>query len=345
MSSVHYRRFVQSLDPASSPRALTYDIASFSRLEGLERSHGAHLLLEKARGEDVRAISTLAYIPWPEAIPDLEALRASASPATRAAAHRALARLRSAPEDIARVADDLLSDSPLSIDAAYELSQRDDPEAVAALLAALSADEPIVRMHAMEGLLRTLDLEDLKCDHSPLDAIAARLFNTLDCVRLPATHAMRHVLEAVIDGASPDALDLRYVPTPDPAPLNRFLHATDHAPDAILALGPHDRAWAEAVLLGELSRRDLLAPQASVLIRLQDAPQALREVLQRDAAASRAPDTFTAAALSALRAFDSASPTDSAPDSGDPSDGDTSDSGPARAVPPAAAADPDPSAP
>jgi hypothetical protein len=344
MSSAHYQRFVQSLDAATSPRALTYDIAAFSQLEGLERSHGAHLLLEQARRGDVRAISTLAYIPWPEAIPDLEALRASASPATRAAAHRALARLRNAPEDVAHVADDALSDSPLSIDAAYELSQRDDPEAVAALLAALAADEPIVRMHAMEGLLRTLDLEDLKCDHSPLDAIAARLFNTLDCVRLPATHAMRHVLEAVIDGATPDALDLRYVPTPDPAPLNRFLHATDHAPDAILALGPHDRAWAEAVLLGEISRRDLLAPQAAVLIRLQDAPQALREVLQRDAAASHAPDAFTAAADAALRAFGSDTPGGD-PSDGDPSDGDTSDRDPASAIAPTAAADPDPSAP
>lgn len=238
MLSQNYRCFIQNLDPARDPRSFTYDTAAFSELSGLERTHVAHQLLEMARSGDVRAIETLAQIPWPDAIPDLEALLTSPRPATRAATHRALARLRGAPNDVARVVDDLSDSNNLSIDAAFELAQRDDPASRAALIKALDADEPVVRMHAMEGLIRSLDLAHLKCDRSPLDAMAARLFNTLDCIRHPAAHAMRSVLQAVIDGATPDDLGLVYVPSPDPAPLQRFLHATDHAPDAIIALGP-----------------------------------------------------------------------------------------------------------
>lgn len=304
MLSQNYRCFIQNLDPARDPRSFTYDTAAFSELSGLERTHVAHQLLEMARSGDVRAIETLAQIPWPDAIPDLEALLTSPRPATRAATHRALARLRGAPNDVARVVDDLSDSNNLSIDAAFELAQRDDPASRAALIKALDADEPVVRMHAMEGLIRSLDLAHLKCDRSPLDAMAARLFNTLDCIRHPAAHAMRSVLQAVIDGATPDDLGLVYVPSPDPAPLQRFLHATDHAPDAIIALGPHDRAWAEAILLGEISRRDALAPVAAVAVGLADAAMALREVLRRDTDASRPDDAFTHAAHAALNALE-----------------------------------------
>ncbi|MEM6793955.1 MAG: hypothetical protein AAF725_08215 [Acidobacteriota bacterium] len=76
MKSPQYRRFLQQLDPARSPRSLTYGVAAFRDLDDLEKSRAADELLTLARAggrsrhrdarpDSVGAESRSRRRPWP----------------------------------------------------------------------------------------------------------------------------------------------------------------------------------------------------------------------------------------------------------------------------------------
>ena len=90
------------------------------------------------------------------------------------------------------------------------------------------------------------------------------IFSSYTLVRAKGHHAakaLRGTFEAVRAGASAEALDLVYRPSADPEVLSRFWsEATGWKPfdvGNIEAMGPHDRAFAQMVLITRLTHRDV----------------------------------------------------------------------------------------
>jgi hypothetical protein len=96
--------------------------------------------------------------------------------------------------------------------------------------------------------------------------------STLDTLWPLGAAELSLVFGRILQGTDPSALDLVYIPSDDPSAVERFwTNATSWQPfdvDAITGMGPHDRGWAETVLVSRLVHGDLDAAKAMVALEV-----------------------------------------------------------------------------
>lgn len=255
-----YEAWLESLAQAAAGHELSYDAAAVRRLEPGVRARAETELLRRVEGGDVLAFETVALLGLQTVAPVLERHRDEGHGWVRSGAARALFLLRG--DALAGSSDPLQR----GLDA-YALKQSDRPEAIPALLALLDASSVHARVHASEGLVQKLGLDPLAVPRgSPLRRMLLAICATLPTLWPRGAAELHHVLGAVHAGASPESLDLPYRPSPDPCAMARFwdeaLGRKAFTVSNLVAMGPHDRAFAETVLVARLCGGDLHALHA-----------------------------------------------------------------------------------
>jgi hypothetical protein len=284
MPSADFESFRSSVD-RPEPRSLTYDVASLERLGDDERRLAEAILSDRIRAGDVRAMETALAAGVDAAVPALHTQTSAARPDIRDAALRALARLTNADSVIAKLVTELrTAETPIRINAAYELARTDHPLAEAALVGSLDDPEPIVRVHSWNGVLSKRGLTAYDQRHTPIGAIKTRVVNRLPSVYRQGAADLRALLAGLALGATPDQLGLTRGVLVDPAAVEAFVSSLGagspaYDTDAVGRFDAAHRAWAVGVLLGALARADERAPPALAALGVKEAVPAMDEVL------------------------------------------------------------------
>lgn len=278
----------------ANPRLLSFELDGRAALSAEDRAAIDALLSEWAKGADPRAIEALGEAEGETSLTLLDELSKTGSSWNRAAALRALVRRRGETTDLERLrtaaSQQGAVERTLSV---YELKKSGNRAAIPLLLDALADPNPPVRVHAQEGLVEMLGLEELnEPRQAPLRRMQLRGMGTLPTLWPQAERELRTVFEAILTGASPESLDLRYRPSSDPSLVDALWKALVNraAPlpvELFSRLGDHDRGWLEAVLLTRLTTRDPRSPGALAELktdRLKEHLEAARLLAERDEA-------------------------------------------------------------
>lgn len=255
-----YPQRLDSLAQTAAGHELSYDADAVRRLDPEVRARAEAELVRRVEVGDVLAFETVAKLGLTAAGPALERQRDHGSRWHRSTAARALFLLRG---DAMPATGDPLSRG-LN---AWALRSSDRPETIPALLALLNDTSLHARVHASEGLLQKLGLEPLAAPRgSPLRRVALAISSELPSLWPLGAAELNYVLGAVYGKASPDALDLRYRTSADPASMARFWdEATGGKAFSIanlVGMDEHDRSFAETVLVARLVDGDLHALRA-----------------------------------------------------------------------------------
>jgi hypothetical protein len=258
MANMTYAEWLDTLAETARSHELSYDAAAVLRLPPADRARAETHLLDLVGAGDVLAFETVGKLGLAGAIPHLERHRAGTNAWARGAAARALFELRGDP-----IAADSENSVVRGLDA-YALKTSDRPEAIPALFPFLSDPGVHGRVHSAEGLVEKLGLAKLAEPRgSPL-----RRMMLAQCSHLPTlwplgAAELRDVLWSVYRGARPEALGLVYVPSADASAMERFwAQCLAHQPfdlEILRGMGPHDRAFAETVLVSRLRSGDVNA--------------------------------------------------------------------------------------
>jgi hypothetical protein len=304
-----FRDWLNEVDAvARDPRAWAYPIEALGTMAPEERSTALDALVMRARQGDAKAIEALAEPSLSLSSSErrltedaLEVARRSGHAWARAAAVRALAKLQGG-QDLARLATH--DDAFLRGLGAYELKVHPDPATVPLLLGLLMDADTVVRVHASEGVIEKLGLGALNTGlGSPINRLDGACASQRESRWRPACAELEAIAEAIILGADPASLDLVYVPSADPGLARRFLVNAGawlpHDVEMIRQMSPHDRRWAESVLLGRLDFPDIHAIDALAELDPPGWREQLAEVVAGYSARGEHPD-FVARGRAAL---------------------------------------------
>ncbi len=266
------REWLNEVDAAArEPRVWAYPVDAIATMTGAERDAAVEALVYRARAGDAKAIEALGEpalgLTASERAavePALEHARHGAGAWARAAAVRVLAKLRGGA---ALAALGTNADSFLRGLGAYELKMHPDPGTVPLLLGLLMDEDTIVRVHASEGVIAKLGLDALNTGlGSPVNRLEGACASPREGRWRPACAELKAIAQAIILGADPASLDLVYVPSDDPTLARQFLmnagQWNPHDVDMVRRMSPHDRRWAESVLVGRLEFPDIHAIDA-----------------------------------------------------------------------------------
>jgi|GEM_PF-4896373 len=295
---------------AQDPRVWAYPVDAVEAMPPSEREAALQALTFRARTGDAKAIEalgepclSLSPAEARDVTDALEHAKTHGNAWARAAALRMLARMRGGAEltALAMTTDDLLRGL-----GAYELKQNPDPATVPILIGLLMDPDTIVRVHASEGLIEKLGLAKLNTAlGSPVNRIDSGCAARFETIWRPACAELRAISEAIVLGATPESLDLVLVPSEDPTLTRQFfINASQWKPhelDLIRRLGPHDRRWAESVLLGRLEFPDMHAIAALVALDVPGWRAVVAEAVASFAASGTYPE-FVADGRAALAA-------------------------------------------
>lgn len=284
---------------AQDPRVWAYPVGAIATMTPQQRGSAIAALVLRARIGDAKAIEalgepglTLSPSDATDIMDALEHAKTHGNAWARAAALRMLARMRGGAEltALAMTSDDLLRGL-----GAYELKQNPDPATVPILIGLLMDPDTIVRVHASEGLIQKLGLAKYNTAlGSPVNRIDSGCAARFETIWHPACAELRAISEAIVLGASPESLDLVHVPSKDPTMTRQFfINASQWKPHdlaLIQQLGPHDRRWAESVLLGRLEFPDMHAIAALVALDVRGWRAVVGEAVASFAAAGTYPE-------------------------------------------------------
>jgi len=289
MTTQALQTFLRSLDHGAV-RQDTYDLEHLTALTPAERTMAEDALLHRARRDhDRRAILSLAALRVFRAIPLLEAI--AADPASPGAVWANLALDRLGADTAGRIARDALF-APSFIArfaAVHALRDHPRPHAIDALLACLHDPAPTLRSEAYASLLAALGLTPLAraadgqpAFNAPLERIHLLIASPLESLARRGAAEAGRIVRALIDGKTPQQLDLIYRPTA-PADFGDALAAALLDPatpvpvERVRAATGHDRAWAETFLVAQLAVSRPRVPAAIADLGLVWALDVLRE--------------------------------------------------------------------
>ena len=281
-----FNAFLECLTQPPSPKELHCPLQVFRSLSEAERRQAVAILAERIREHsDIRAIYTVGLLGDPLAEAALRAAAQSGSPLVLGAAQVALARLLGESSDLEGLHQSLQSaEIGARTVAAAELARMQRLDASCLLLGVLSDPEMVIRVHALEGLLRQLGLDKLaEPRESPLSTLQVQLYTQLSTVYLPAAHRIRELFTQILQGISAPALGLNYEPQSDPAILKRFVKSMlqpQYDLELLAKLKGPERAWADALIVAALERQDPRAARALARLNARHAVPVLREALK-----------------------------------------------------------------
>jgi hypothetical protein len=272
-----YEDWLATLQDTVAAHELTYDAEAVRRLGPGVRERAEAELVRRVGAGDTMAFEPAGALGLSDAAADLERHRSHGTSARQSAAARALFLLRG----------DTLEPSKGGLERgldAYALKTSDRPEAIPALLALLHDPSVHARVHASEGLVEKLGLNDLASPRgSPLRRMMLAICTNLRTLWPLGARELYDVLSAVHGGAAPEALGLPYAPSRDADAMARFwAEATGWRPfdlANLAAMGVHDRAFAETVLIARLVSGDLHALAALRGLEVQGWPAHVRAAL------------------------------------------------------------------
>jgi hypothetical protein len=290
------------------PGQLTYDLDVIDALTVEERQRAQEILIARLRDGDFRAAETLGAGGFVGAVPALREARSGARGMMASSVDRALARLEATSGGASRLADGLEAQHPVQAAlSAHLLGRLGDAGAVPGLVAALTNPWQPTRINAKNALFALLGLEDLADPlQSPLWSECLLLLSELPSVVRHGAERLGRIAEALVGGATPEALDLVYRPGPS-EPVVRFGAALEDT--ALLldiadvrAMGEHDRTWALHQLLSRVDGLDPRVPAALASLGPPWVADAFDEALERlDARAGATPSPAVAAMARAIR--------------------------------------------
>jgi HEAT repeat protein len=192
MASENFQRFTNSFlgDPGEAARD-GLDIAALRQLEGLERQQAEELLLQRLATGDSRAAVGLGELGSHQAAPTLKRLLQLSEtgqpigPSYIINVAVALWQIEQFPGSMQRVAE-ILKQSPnatVRMEAAQALRKFSSPPATAALKAALSDEDGLVRYHAARSLLA---LAGKLTDEFDMPPLALKMMSNNPAERQPA---------------------------------------------------------------------------------------------------------------------------------------------------------------
>jgi HEAT repeat protein len=268
------------------PRTVFYDASSIIELSEEAQVKAEERLLVWSAAEDSRAVEALPFVTEERAIALLESLRGTGNTWFRASVIRTLARVRGDANDIEQLQDSLQQLDPVERTlAAYSIKQSEKTSAIAPLLDLLDDPSASVRVHAQEGLVQKLGLTPFdEPRQSPLRSMQLAGMCALSTVWPSAQLKLRRVFEACLNGASPDELDLVYRGSENAELAEIFWQAladesTPLPLELVSAMGQHDRAWLEAVLMVRLFYCDPRSPNALMTLEADGLNVHLREAI------------------------------------------------------------------
>lgn len=265
MTTQALQTFLRSLDHGAV-RQDTYDLEHLTALTPAERTMAEDALLHRARRDhDRRAILSLADLGVARAIPVLEAIAADSASPGAVWANLALDRLGA--DTTERIAHDALSATSFieRFAAVHALRNHPRPVAFNALVASLDDPTPALRSEAYAALLDAFGLTPLvrTADgqpefNAPLERIHLLVASPLESLARRGADEAGRFVRGLIDGKTPQQLDLIYQPTA-PADFGDALAAALLDPatpvpvERVRAATGHDRAWAETFLVAQLA--------------------------------------------------------------------------------------------
>ena len=296
MPSAQFDRFVATVN--APIRFRRDDIDGFAigiglhLLAGPERIQAEDTLIGKLGTDDGRLAGALAEVGCTRAIPALaERASASASPAMRVAAARALLALgddsgRAALADLLRTGAGDRHDRAAAITL---LAEFPDPDLDLLWDTAAADPHDSARSSATAALISLHGLAEYNTSYRDvLGGIHARMFSPLRSVREDAMTDLRTVVARTAAGDTPRQLGLTWQADDQTEPVRTFIDsihnhhppwAQSYAIDGLAALpGPGPR-WVEDMLLG-LLHRDPRAAHAAATLHLRRAIEPLRELLR-----------------------------------------------------------------
>lgn len=303
--SPQLQRFLDSLQAPPDPRTLAWDIQGLAGLSSADKLVAEDALIDRAaRLTDTRAIKSLALLGATRAIPALEALRHAGSGTVRHAAARALGIITGDQATISTLVDSLGG----NVDAftAWDLKSMSGDAAFRGLVLALGSNDLPARMHALDGLAARTGVEPLRQpEQSPLGRYELLLGSGLRALYLPAAQALADLFTQLTAGADAAALGLVYVASKDSALAPAFWESCGptgrpYADHLLTAMGEHDRAWADALVVARVEDRDVRSLTTIVQQRLLWAIPVLEEVAARDTTTDPAFAKLVTLALSSL---------------------------------------------
>jgi len=297
--------FKQLEEQRDDPRTVFYDAGSIAELSEEDQGKAGERLLVWSAAGDSRAVEALPFVAEERAIALLESLRGTGNTWFRASVIRTLARVRGDANDIEQLQDSLQQLDPVERTlAAYSIKQSEKATAIAPLLDLLDDPSASVRVHAQEGLVQKLGLMPFdEPRQSPLRSMQLAGMCALSTVWPTAQLKLRRVFEACLSGASPDDLDLVYKASKNADLAEIFWQALKDRSKPlplglVSAMGQHDRAWLEAVLMARLDSCDPRSPEALMTLEAAGLDVHLREAI---AIAGANEQSFTSAAEAILK--------------------------------------------
>jgi hypothetical protein len=278
--------FKQLEEQRDDPRTVFYDASSIIELSEEDQVKAEERLLVWSAAGDSRAVEALPFVTEERAIALLESLRGTGNTWFRASVIRTLARVRGDANDIEQLQNSLQQLDPVERTlAAYSIKLSEKTSAIAPLLDLLNDPTASVRVHAQEGLVQKLGLTLFdEPRQSPLRSMQLAGMCALSTVWPSAQLKLRRVFEACLSGASPDDLDLVYKASKNAELAEIFWQALKDESKPlplglVSAMGQHDRAWLEAVLMARLDFCDPRSPEALMALEADGLHVHLREAI------------------------------------------------------------------
>lgn len=297
--------FEQLEEQRNDPRTIFYDASSIIELSEEDQVKAEERLLVWSAAGDSRAVEALPFVDEERAVALLESLRGTGDTWFRASVIRTLVRVRGDANDIEQLQDSLQQLDPLERTlAAYSIKLSEKTSAIAPLLDLLDDPTVSVRVNAQEGLVRKLGLTQFdEPRQSPLRSMQLAGMCALSTVWPSAQLKLRRVFEAYLSGTSSDDLDLVYKASKNAELAGIFWQALKDRSkplplELVSAMGQHDRAWLEAVLMARLVSCDPRSPEALMTLEADGLDIHLREAI---AIADASEQSFISAAEAILK--------------------------------------------
>lgn len=281
-----FQDFLASLKSGGNRATFVYDVSRWSQISEKEQGEIENVLIKRAvESRDIKAIATLAEISSKSAIPYLQVLCVDANLAVKSEAIRAIARLTQKESAVSSMVDDMQRNGGLdSVKSAYYLKNIPGDAALKGLFEALSSPSYLTRLHAKNGIIERLGIDDtlLSSPRTPLRAAMLGLLLPYPSVYQREAQWLQRTCAGIGLGKEVSSLGIIYVPG-DQSLVQRLRKSIKdtmgpYDTDAISSMTGHDRAWAEMVLLDNLDPHfDQRSLDAIVSLKLTALLPALRD--------------------------------------------------------------------